>query len=160
MTAIGYIRQSRRADLDVALSRYSQLAAIQRMATADGVDVQIMEDLGRSGGRGKERLRPAYQQLLSAIEAGGVDAVYAISLTRLARSTSELIRVADLAQDHGVRLVILDGALFGAGALSGNSVRLNWLSGNTPNDIYGDGTGTTNTISGNTCTITNLTGAC
>ncbi len=43
---------------------------------------------------------------------------------------------------------------------TGNSVRLNWLSGNTPNDIYGDGTGTTNTISGNTCTTTNLTGAC
>lgn len=50
MTAIGYIRQSRRADLDVALSRYSQLAAIQRMATADGVDVQIDDRLGRALG--------------------------------------------------------------------------------------------------------------
>jgi phage terminase large subunit-like protein len=56
--------------------------------------------------------------------------------------------------------VILDGAIFGAGLPSGNSVRLNWLSANTPNDIYGDGTGTTNTVSGNTCTTTNLTGAC
>jgi hypothetical protein len=34
------------------------------------------------------------------------------------------------------------------------------LSGNAPNDIYGDSTGTGNTISGNTCTKTNLTGAC
>jgi parallel beta-helix repeat protein len=60
----------------------------------------------------------------------------------------------------GGGIVLLDGALFHAGALSGNSVRLNWLSGNTPNDIYGDGTGTTNTIGGNSCTITNLKGAC
>lgn len=60
----------------------------------------------------------------------------------------------------GGGIVILDGAIFGAGALSENSVRLNWLSGNTPNEIYGDGTGTANTVSGNTCTITNLTGTC
>ena len=63
----------------------------------------------------------------------------------------------------GGGILLLDGALFGVAAPSGptgDSIRLNWLSGNTPNDIYGDGTGTTNTISGNSCTITNLTGAC
>ena len=60
----------------------------------------------------------------------------------------------------GGGIVLLDGKMFGAGTPSGNSIRLNWLSGNTPNDIFGDGTGTLNTISGNTCTITNLTGAC
>ena len=52
--------------------------------------------------------------------------------------------------------------MFGAGTPSGNSIRLNWLSGNTPNDIFGDGTGTLNTVSGNTCTIISRTptGAC
>ena len=60
----------------------------------------------------------------------------------------------------GGGIVLLDGAMFGVGAPTGNTVRLNWLSGNTPNDIYGDGTGSTNTISGNVCTTTNLTGAC
>jgi len=60
----------------------------------------------------------------------------------------------------GGGILILDGAMFGAGAPTGNSIRLNWLSGNTPNDIFGDGTGTTNTVSGNSCTTTNLTGAC
>ncbi len=60
----------------------------------------------------------------------------------------------------GGGIVLLDGAMFGAAAPTGNSVRLNWLSGNTPNDIFGDGTGTANTVSGNTCTTTNLTGAC
>jgi hypothetical protein len=60
----------------------------------------------------------------------------------------------------GGGIVILDGAMFGAAPPSGNSVRLNWLTLNAPNDIYGDGTGTANTVSGNTCTITNLAGAC
>lgn len=60
----------------------------------------------------------------------------------------------------GGGIVILDGAVFGGPAPSGNSVRLNSLSGNTPNDIHGDGTGTANTVSGNTCKTTNLAGAC
>ena len=60
----------------------------------------------------------------------------------------------------GGGIVILDGAMFGAAPPSGNSIRLNWLTLNAPSDIYGDGTGTANTVSGNTCTITNLAGAC
>ena len=60
----------------------------------------------------------------------------------------------------GGGIVVLDGATYHANAPTGNSIRLNWLSGNTPNDIFGDGTGTTNTISRNVCTTTNLTGAC
>ncbi len=60
----------------------------------------------------------------------------------------------------GGGIVLLDGKMFLAGTPSGNSIRLNWLSGNTLNDIYGDGTGTANTVSGNTCAVTNLTGAC
>ena len=60
----------------------------------------------------------------------------------------------------GGGIVLLDGTAFGSGVPTGNSIRLNWLSGNTPNDIYGDGTGTANTVSGNSCTTTNLTGAC
>jgi hypothetical protein len=45
-------------------------------------------------------------------------------------------------------------------APTGNSVRRNQLSGNTPFDIYGDGTGSANTVSGNSCHTTNLGGAC
>ncbi|MGZ6328963.1 MAG: hypothetical protein ACXWN2_09690, partial [Candidatus Limnocylindrales bacterium] len=66
MTAIGYIRQSRRADLDLALSYDSQLAAIHRLAQRDGIardQITILADMGRSGGRGKERLRAGYQSL-------------------------------------------------------------------------------------------------
>lgn len=107
MTAIGYIRQSRRADLDVALSYDSQLGAILRMAERDGItpdSVRILTDMGRSGAGGKERLRAGYQEVLEALNSGSVDVIYALSLTRLARSTPELYRVAQLAQERGVRL--------------------------------------------------------
>jgi parallel beta-helix repeat protein len=60
----------------------------------------------------------------------------------------------------GGGIVVLDGKAFGSAAPTGNSIRLNWLTGNTPYDINGDGSGTGNTVSGNTCTATNLTGAC
>jgi len=107
--AVGYIRQSRRADLDVALSYDSQLASIHRLAQRDGVPpdkVRILSDMGRSGAAGKERQRPAYQQLLQHIGGNGHGTtVYALSMSRLARSLDELRRVYLLAADHGVRIV-------------------------------------------------------
>ncbi len=60
----------------------------------------------------------------------------------------------------GGGVLMLDGAMFGAAAPTGNSIRLNSLSGNLPNDISGDGSGTGNIVSGNSCTTTSLTGAC
>jgi hypothetical protein len=52
----------------------------------------------------------------------------------------------------GGGIVILDGAMFGADAPTGNSVRSNRLSGNTPYDVSCDGSGTLNTVSGNSGT--------
>ncbi len=48
----------------------------------------------------------------------------------------------------------------GSPSPTGDSVRLNRLSGNAPYDIYGDGTGSANAVSGNKCHSTNLAGAC
>ncbi|MEO7665889.1 MAG: hypothetical protein ABIU97_02520, partial [Dehalococcoidia bacterium] len=59
---------------------------------------------------------------------------------------------------HGGGIVVLDGAIFGADVPTGNSISLNWLSGNTPYDLFGDGTGSANTVGNNTCTTTNLGG--
>lgn len=59
---------------------------------------------------------------------------------------------------HSGGIVILDGAIFGAAAPTGNSVRLNHLSGNTPFDLYSDGSGSANTISNNRCGTTNVGG--
>ena len=110
MTSIGYIRQSRRADLDVALSYDAQLVAIRKLAA--GAPVEILKDMGRSGGRGKEYLRAGYQELLHRIEAGECSAVFALNLTRVARSVPELYRFMALAKEHAVRIVtVKEGVL-------------------------------------------------
>lgn len=65
---------------------------------------------------------------------------------------------------HGGGIVILTAAATGGSpgspAPTGNSILSNHLAGNAPFDIYGDDTGTDNTVRGNSCTTTNLTGAC
>ena len=63
---------------------------------------------------------------------------------------------------HGGGIVILTAAASdvspGSPLPTGNSVWLNRLAGNAPYDIYGDGSGADNTISGNRCRTTNLGG--
>lgn len=63
---------------------------------------------------------------------------------------------------HGGGIVILTAAATdvspGSPSPTGNSVRSNRLSGNSPYDIYGDGTGSSNTVSHNRCHTTNLGG--
>jgi parallel beta-helix repeat protein len=54
---------------------------------------------------------------------------------------------------HGGGIVVLDGAMFGAGVPTGNSIRSNRLSGNTPYDTYCDGSGDHNTVRGNSGTL-------
>jgi hypothetical protein len=52
----------------------------------------------------------------------------------------------------GGGIVLIDGAMFGAAAPTGNAVRSNHLSGNAPFDISCDGSGTLNTVTSNSGT--------
>lgn len=106
----GYIRQSRRADLDVALSPESQRRDIEALAERDGIDPEdltIFVDLGRSGGHGKEKFRRGYHDLLAALESGKVETLYTKAMTRIGRSVPELYSVLHAAEDHGVRIVTM-----------------------------------------------------
>lgn len=60
----------------------------------------------------------------------------------------------------GIVIVTLQATPISPPSLSpiGNSVRLNHLSGNTPYDIFDDGSGSANTIDHNRCTSTNVGG--
>ena len=102
MTAVGYIRQSKRADLDTALSFDTQLIAIRKMA---GGDVDVLSDMGRSGKRGGEHLRPNYQRLMELVRDRQVDTVYVISLSRLSRSVPELHAFMTLCQSVACAIV-------------------------------------------------------
>lgn len=101
MAAIGYIRQSKRADLDAALSYDAQLSAIRRMA---GDDVEVLSDMGRSGKAGAEHLRPGYCKLVAGIESGAYTDVYAIALSRFSRSVPELHDLMEMTNAHGARI--------------------------------------------------------
>lgn len=109
MTSYGYIRQSHRADLDAALSPEAQLGAIKRLAQRYGDDpdqVVILSDLGRSGSKERSHLRAAYQELVRIIESNGHGTtIYALSMSRLARSLTELTKIFSIASDHNVRII-------------------------------------------------------
>lgn len=100
--AVAYVRQSARRDLDDAMSYDVQAAAVRRLAGDPAVEIFV--DLGRSGGAGKEHLRANYQAMKARISADEISVVYALNLSRLARSVIELHELMALAKAHDVRI--------------------------------------------------------
>lgn len=88
-----------------------QRAAVLEMAARRGdPDPELIVEWGLSGaasasafgGTGRGGHRKAYRELRTAIAEDRVAAVYAYSLSRLARSTRELLDLAELCVGHGV----------------------------------------------------------
>lgn len=79
-------------------SEATQLEAVQRLC---GADVTVYKDWGMSGRRSD---RPDYLRLQADIRAGSVASVCAYSLSRLGRSTRELLDFVALCRDNGVTL--------------------------------------------------------
>jgi DNA invertase Pin-like site-specific DNA recombinase len=96
MTAFGYIRKSVVHDAARMLSPETQEAAIRDLAARNGDDdVTILSDLDISGKKRRDK-RPGWDELLRAVETGEAHAVYAYSLSRFARSVSQLAEFFDL----------------------------------------------------------------
>jgi DNA invertase Pin-like site-specific DNA recombinase len=97
MYAAAYLRRSSVSiDSPGDASRDAQLAAVRSLC---GEDVTVYTDWGISG---RKADRPDYQRLRADIAAGKVSSVCAYSLSRLGRSTIELLRFVELCQDHNV----------------------------------------------------------
>lgn len=104
MTAYGYIRKSVVHDPARMLSPEMQEGAIRKLAAANGDDdVLLLSDLDISGRKGRAR-RPGWDELLRAVEDGDAHAVYAYSLSRFARSVSQLAEFFDLCDQKRVRV--------------------------------------------------------
>jgi DNA invertase Pin-like site-specific DNA recombinase len=104
MTAYGYIRKSRVHDIERTLSPETQEAAIRALAARHGdPDVTLLSDLDVSGKRRRNR-RPGWDELLQAVEGGEAHAVYAYSLSRFARSVSQLAEFFDLCERQKVHV--------------------------------------------------------
>ena len=105
-TAALYLRQSldRTGDA-VAVARQRQDCA--ELCRARGWLPREFVDNDTSASSGK--VRPGYQQMLTAIEAGEVGAVVAWDLDRLHRRPVELEAFIDLADRHGLALATVSG---------------------------------------------------
>jgi len=108
MITVGYLRKSRVLHGHAgALSWETQESEIRALAARSGdVDLTILSDWGRSGRGPKTRLRSDFLQLRDMITNGQVATIYSYSLSRLARSLSDYVALAELCQEHGVRIVL------------------------------------------------------
>lgn len=97
-----YVRKSRVFRDKAIVSPEMQLEQVVRLAAGYGdEDLVNLSDMNISGQKGKED-RPGFATLLEAIEADGVTAVYSYSLSRLSRSTKDILALAELCKAHGV----------------------------------------------------------
>lgn len=100
--AAAYLRRSAADDANPGIdSRDRQLNAVRGMC---GDDVTVYEDWGVSGSAAKTAKRSEYQRLRGDIAAGKVASVCAESLTRLGRSTRELLSFMELCEQHDVQV--------------------------------------------------------
>lgn len=102
MVAYAYLRRSvTSAARPGEVSHEAQVEAVTGLARARGDhDLTMLTDWGRSGRSAKGR--PGYAQLLAAVRSGVATSLYGYSLSRLARSLTDYIHLAELCREHGV----------------------------------------------------------
>ena len=89
----------------------NQRREIEIVAERAGWDVvQVFEDAGVSGAKGREK-RPAYDALLKAVARREVDLVAAWSVDRLGRSMQDLVSFLEDLKGHGADLYLHQQAL-------------------------------------------------
>ena len=103
MPAFAYLRKSVVRTEDPKNSPEAQEAAVRAMAKRydDDGALTILSDWDKSGRLGREK-RPGYDALWRAVETGKATAVYSYSLSRLARSVSELTRLFEVCRDRAI----------------------------------------------------------
>ncbi|MFE1500651.1 recombinase family protein, partial [Streptomyces albidoflavus] len=109
MRAVSYIRQSKRREDD---SRASPMAQQERcaslIASMGGSEAGHFEDVGKSGWDPSIH-RPGFEEMMTAVRGGHVDAVVVFSLSRLTRRGAlEAMRIIEELDAYGVRLVSVE----------------------------------------------------
>lgn len=97
---IGYIRVSTTGQAQDGVSLEMQESKIRAYCTLN--DLVLSETICDAGLSGKNLSRPGVQRLLDLIKSGEVSGVVIYSLSRLGRSTSDLLDVAKLMDRKGV----------------------------------------------------------
>jgi len=110
-TALVYPRQSSMAQLREHTESTRSQYALADTAAALGwprTDIEVIDaDLGISGKWGVPR--EGFTELVTRVCSGGVGAIFAIEITRLARSNADVARLAEFARITGTLLIDPDG---------------------------------------------------
>ncbi|WP_406362886.1 recombinase family protein [Streptomyces sp. NBC_00715] len=107
--AVSYIRQSRKRADDSASSPEAQRTKCESLIRAKGWDnAGHFADVAKSGWDPKV-VRPEFEEMMSAVRAGHVDAVVVFSLSRLTRQGAlEAMLINEELTKHGVLLVSVE----------------------------------------------------
>jgi DNA invertase Pin-like site-specific DNA recombinase len=103
MNVVGYVRVSTQEQAESRLGLEAQRAAITAWAASRGLEVTIYEDAGITGTSMEKR--PALEAALRAAADGAVLVAY--SLSRFARSTRDMLIIAERLKRQGADLVSL-----------------------------------------------------
>lgn len=98
-----YVRKSKKLEESAA----AQLAVLKELAQRDGVngELEVYEDIGRSGRYGQRGPDTAWGRLLADVEAGRVSTIYVRVLDRAGRSLEEWLAFLRLCRENEVRIV-------------------------------------------------------
>jgi DNA invertase Pin-like site-specific DNA recombinase len=100
--ALLYVRVSTGRQAREGHSLESQPAILTSAAEAAGYRVEVVSETGS----GRRASRPALLEALARLKSGEAQALYAVDIDRLARSTQHLLEIANAANRQGWRLVV------------------------------------------------------
>lgn len=101
--ALLYVRVSTNRQAANGHSIDSQPAILEAAALAAGYRVEILIETGS----GRNAKRPVLLEAMARLKAGEAQALYAVDIDRLSRSTRHLLDIADDAMRQGWRLVLV-----------------------------------------------------
>ena len=100
--ALAYVRVSTNRQEATGHSLDSQTAILTALAEAEGYAVEIVTEVGS----GRSASRPKLTEALERLNRGKAQALFAVDIDRLARSTIHLLQIAEASKRRAWRLVI------------------------------------------------------
>lgn len=100
--ALAYVRVSTGRQAKTGYSLESQPSILIKAAKQNGYRVEVITETGS----GRNSSRPALNNALNRLASGEAQALYALDIDRLARSTQHLLEIATLSRKQKWRLVV------------------------------------------------------
>jgi len=101
-----YARVSTQMQVDDGVSLDAQEKQLRYAAEAQGYEVEMLREEGRSGKNITGR--PVLTAALESLDKGEAEALFVTRLDRLARSTRDFLSIVDRSHKYGWRLALLD----------------------------------------------------